>query len=282
MSVPALLLDGLAFAEAPRWHAGELWLSDFFLKQVLRVNPQGRTNVVAELPNQPSGLGWAPDGRLLVVSMLDHKLMRHDPGGLATVADLTAFATGHCNDMVVDARGGAYIGNFGFDLFAEPVQRRPAALVYVSPEGVPRVAAEGLEFPNGAVITPDGSTLIVAETLARRLTAFRIGADGSLHERRVWAELGRVAPDGICLDAEGAVWVASPRTNEFIRVLEGGAVTDRIACEQQGIACALGGADGKRLFMIGGKVRAAEPSLADRAGRITWVDVAVPAAAPPA
>ena len=282
MSVATLLLDGLAFAEAPRWHADELWFSDFFLKQVLRVDAQGRTTVVAELPNQPSGLGWAPDGRLLVVSMLDHKLMRLDLGGLATVAELAAFATGYCNDMVVDARGGAYIGNFGFDLFAEPVQRRPAALVYVSPEGVPRVAAEGLEFPNGSVITPDGRTLIVAETFARRLTAFGIAADGSLHERRVWAELGKVAPDGICLDAEGAVWVASPRTNEFIRVLEGGAVTDRMASELQGIACALGGVDGNRLFMISGKVRAAEPSLADRAGRITWVDVAVPAAAPPA
>ena len=154
--------------------------------------------------------------------------------------------------------------------------------MYVSPEGQARIAAEGMEFPNGAVITPDGGTLIVAETFARRLTAFRIGADGSLHERRVWAELDKVAPDGICLDAEGAVWVASPRTNEFIRVLEGGTVTERIACDQQAIACALGGADGKRLFMIGGKVRAAEPSLADRAGRITWVDVAVPAAAAPA
>ena len=282
MSAPTLLVDGLAFAEGPRWHEGELWFSDMFLKQVLRVDAQGRRQIVAELPHQPSGLGWTPDGRLLVVSMLDHQLMRLDPGGLVAVAELGAFATGPCNDMVVDARGGAYIGNFGFDLFAEPVQRRPAALVYVSPEGQARIAAEGMEFPNGAVITPDGGTLIVAETFARRLTAFRIGADGSLHERRVWAELDKVAPDGICLDAEGAVWVASPRTNEFIRVLEGGTVTERIACEQQAIACALGGADGKRLFMIGGKVRAAEPSLADRAGRITWVDVAVPAAAAPA
>ena len=282
MSVPALLLDGLAFAEAPRWHDGALWFSDFFLQQVLRVDAQGQTQVMAELPNQPSGLGWAPDGRLLVVSMLDHRLMRLDPGGLTTVAELGAFATGPCNDMVVDARGGAYIGNFGFDLFAEPVQRRSAALVYVSPEGVPRVAAEGLEFPNGAVITPDGRTLIVAETFARRLSAFRIDADGSLHDRRVWAELDKVAPDGICLDAEGAVWVASPRGNEFVRVLEGGAVTDHIACDRQAIACALGGAGGKRLFMIGGKVRPREPSLADRAGRITWADVAVPAAAGPA
>lgn len=281
MSTPTLLIDGLAFAEAPRWHDGELWFSDFFLKQVLRVDAQGRMHVVAELPHQPSGLGWTPDGRLLVVSMLDHRLMRLDPGGLVTVAKLGSFATGSCNDMVVDARGGAYIGNFGFDLFADPPQRRAAALVYVSPEGQASIAADGLEFPNGAVITPDGETLIVAETFARRLSAFRIATDGSLHERRVWAELGKVAPDGICLDASGAVWVASPRGNEFVRVLEGGSVTDRIACEQQAIACALGGADGKRLFMIGGKVRPSEPSLADRAGRITWIDVAVPGAAAP-
>ena len=281
MSEPALLLDGLAFAEAPRWHDGALWFSDFFLQQVLRADAQGRTQVMAELPNQPSGLGWAPDGRLLVVSMLDHKLMRLDPGGLVTVAELGAFATGPCNDMVVDARGGAYIGNFGFDLFAEPIERRAAALVYVAPDGVARIAAEGLEFPNGAVITPDGRTLIVAETYGRRLSAFRIAADGSLHDRRVWAALDRIAPDGICLDAEGAVWVASPRSNEFVRVREGGAITDRIACEQQAIACVLGGADGRRLFMIGGKVRPREPSLADRTGRITWIDVAVPAAALP-
>lgn len=281
MTAPALLLGGLAFAEAPRWHDGALWFSDFFLQQVLRVDAQGRTEVMAALPNQPSGLGWAPDGRLLVVSMLDHRLMRLDPGGLVTVAELGAFATGPCNDMVVDARGGAYIGNFGFDLFAEPVVRRSAALVYVAPDGVARIAAEGLEFPNGAVITPDGRTLIVAETYGRRLTAFRIAADGSLHDRRVWAALDKIAPDGICLDAEGAVWVASPRGNEFVRVREGGAIAERIACEQQAIACALGGADGKRLFMISGKVRPREPSLADRAGRITWIDVAVPAAASP-
>lgn len=281
MTPPALLLDGLAFAEAPRWHDGALWFSDFFLQQVLRVDAQGRCEVMAELPKQPSGLGWAPDGRLLVVSMLDHRLMRLDPGGLVTVAELGAFATGPCNDMVVDARGGAYIGNFGFDLFAEPVVRRSAALVYVAPDGVARIAAEGLEFPNGAVITPDGRTLIVAETWGRRLSAFRVAADGSLHDRRVWAALDKIAPDGICLDAEGAVWVASPRSNEFVRVREGGLITERIACEQQAIACALGGADGRRLFMIGGKVQAREPSLADRAGRITWVDVAVPAAASP-
>ena len=281
MNTPSLLIDGLAFAEAPRWHDGALWFSDFFQRQVFSADAQGRTRVVAEVAHQPSGLGWLPDGRLLVVSMTDHRLMRLDASGLVPVAELGAFATGLCNDMVVDAHGRAYIGNFGFDLFAEPLQRRPAALVLVTPEGQTRVVADALEFPNGMVITPDGGTLIVAETFARRLTAFRIGADGSLHERRVWAELGKLTPDGICLDAEGAVWVASPRTNEFARVREGGLIVQRIASERQAIACALGGSDGRRLFMVSGLVRPAEVSLADRAARIHWLDVGVPAAAEP-
>jgi sugar lactone lactonase YvrE len=281
VTAPALLIEGLAFAEAPRWHAGELWFSDFYLQQVLRVDTQGHVRVVAQVPQQPSGLGWLPDGRLLVVSMLDRKLLRLDADGPVTVADLSAHTTGPCNDMVVDALGRAYVGNFGFDLFADPPQRRPASLVRVDPDGIAWVVADGLEFPNGAVITPDGGTLIIGETLARRLTAFRIAPDGSLHARRVWAELDQVAPDGICLDAEGAVWVASPRTHEFVRVREGGQVTQRIASDRQAIACALGGADGRRLFMVHGRVRLAEPSLADRASRITWIDVAVPAAAEP-
>ena len=281
MPLPTLLIDGLAFAEAPRWHAGELWFSDFFLQQVLRIDAQGRRHVVATVPMQPSGLGWLPDGRLLVVSMTDRALMRLDGDVLVKVADLAALATGHCNDMVVDARGRAYVGNFGFDFFAQPLQRRAAALVLVTPGGDARIASDGLEFPNGMVITPDGGTLIVAETFGRRLTAFRIAADGTLHDRRVWAELGNVGPDGICLDAEGAVWAASPRSNEFVRVREGGEVTERIPTDRQAIACTLGGADGRRLFMISGRVRAAEPSLADRTSCIRWLDVAVSAAPVP-
>ncbi len=278
---PKLLIEGLAFAESPRWHAGALWFSDFFLQQVLRVDAQGGLHEVAKVPQQPSGLGWLPDGRLLVVSMLDHKLLRLDGDVLVEVADLAAFAGGPCNDMVVDARGGAYVGNFGFDLFAQPPQRQPAALVYVPPGGAPRVVAQGLEFPNGAVITPDGATLIIGETFGKRLTAFDVAADGSLHGRRVWAELGPASPDGICLDAEGAVWVASPRSNEFLRVREGGAVLQRVPCDRQAMACVLGGADGRRLFMVGGRVRPAPASLADRAGQISWVDVDVPAASDP-
>ena len=282
MTTPQLLVDGLAFAEAPRWHGGALWFSDFFLQQVLRVDAAGRMEVMATVPQQPSGLGWTPDGRLLVVSMLDHRLLRLDASGLVEVADLSAHAGGPCNDMVVDARGGAYIGNFGFDLFAQPPQRRLARLVHVPLDGPPRVVADGLEFPNGAVITPDGGTLILAETFGRRLSAFRIGSDGGLDQRRVWAELPPgTSADGICLDADGAVWVASPRSSEFLRLREGGAVLQRLPAQPGAIACALGGADGRRLYMVCGLVRPAATSLADRQGCIRWLDVDVPAAAAP-
>ncbi len=281
MSSYPCLIDNLAFAEAPRWHQGELWFSDFFTHQVMRIDREGGAHVVVEVPNQPSGLGWLPDGRLLVVSMLDRKLMRLDPTGLVEVADLSHLADFHCNDMVVDAKGRAYIGNFGFDIFTQPVVPRPTVLVMVSAKGKASVAANDMAFPNGTVITPDGRTMIIGETFARRLTAFDIADDGALSNRRVWADLGKLAPDGICLDAEGAVWVASPRSNEFVRVLEGGIITQRIPVSNQGIACALGGADGKRLFMVIGSVKAREAAMATRVGRIEYIDVEVPAAASP-
>ena len=282
--VPAYpcLIQGLAFAEAPRWHKGELWFSDFYTRQVMRVDREGRAHVVVDVLNQPSGLGWLPDGRLLVVSMVDRKLMRLDPSGLTQVADLSSLAAFHCNDMVVDAKGRAYVGNFGFDLFTQPVVPKSTVLTMVEPDGTISIAAEDMQFPNGTVITPDGKTMIIGETFARRLTAFDIAADGALSNRRVWAELDKVAPDGICLDAEGAVWVASPRSNEFIRVLEGGVITRRIPVSNQGIACALGGEDGKRLFMVIGRVKGRDEAMATRAGRIEYVDVDVPAAAAPA
>ncbi len=279
MSNYPCLIDNLAFAEAPRWHDGELWFSDFFTHQVMRVDRYGRAHVVVEVANQPSGLGWLPDGRLLVVSMLDRKLMRLDPTALVEVADLSQLADFHCNDMVVDAKGRAYVGNFGFDIFAKPVVPKPTVLVMVSPEGKTTVAANDMAFPNGTVITPDGRTIIIGETFARKLTAFDIADDGTLSNRRVWADLGELAPDGICLDAEGAVWVASPRSNEFVRVLEGGTITRRIAVSNQGIACALGDEDGKRLFMVIGRVKAREEAMATRVGRIEYIDVDVPAAA---
>ena len=276
------LVENLAFAEAPRWHNGELWFSDFFTHRVMRVDREGRAHVVVEVAHQPSGLGWLPDGRLLVVSMIDRKLMRLDPAGLVEVADLSALAGFHCNDMVVDAKDHAYIGNFGFDLFTQPVVPKPTVLVKVDLGGGVSVVAEDVQFPNGMVITPDGKTMILAETFARRLTAFDIRVDGTLSNRRVWADLDTIAPDGICLDAEGAVWVASPRSNEFIRVLEGGVITRRIPVSNQAIACALGGEDGKRLFMVIGRVKNHDEALATRVGRIEYVDVDVAAAASPA
>ena len=277
---PTVVADGLAFAEAPRWHDGMLWFSDFYTHKVSRIDPNGRQTAVLEVPGQPSGLGWLPDGRLLVVSMTDRRLLRQDPDGLTVVADLGALAPYHCNDMVVDRHGRAYIGNFGFDLVGRaPV--KPTVLLMVTPDGEVRVAADDLLFPNGCVITPDGKTLIVAETFGKRLTAFDVSDDGSLSGRRIWAELDGASPDGICLDAEGAVWVASPTTAEFIRVREHGEITDRIASENQAIACALGGADRRTLYMITGRVSKPEKSLAERNGRILALQVDVPGAGLP-
>ena len=275
-----LIADGLAFAEAPRWHDGMLWFSDFYTHQVMCIDRNGRQSTVAEVAGQPSGLGWLPDGRLLVVSMTDRRLLRQDPDGLTEVADLSALAPFHCNYMVVDRQGRAYIGNFGFDLVGRaPV--KPTVLLMVTPDGQARAVADDLLFPNGCVITPDGKTLIVAETFGKRLTAFDISDDGSLNRRRVWADLGDASPDGICLDAEGAIWVASPPTSEFLRVREHGEIADRIAVENQAIACALGGEDRRTLYMVTGRVSKPEKSLAERNSRITALQVEVPGAGLP-
>jgi sugar lactone lactonase YvrE len=269
-----IVAEKLAFPEAPRWHDGALWFSDFYTHTVHRVGSDGSLETVAEVPGQPSGLGWLPDGALLVVSMHDRCLLRMDGGRLIRHASLDAFTSSLCNDMVVDGQGRAYVGNFGFDMLnREPV--RPTVLVMVTPDGQARVVADDLLFPNGCVITPDGSTLIIAETFGHRLTAFDIAVDGSLSGRRVWASLGEASPDGICLDAEGAVWVASPPTSEFLRVHEGGRVSERIAVDGQAIACALGGPERRTLFMVVGRVAKAPRALAERNGRIEARPVAV-------
>src|SRR5262249_60114287 len=188
-----VLLDGILFPEGPRWHEGKLWFSDMHAHRVMTVDLAGRAEVVVEVPNQPSGLGWLPDGRLLVVSMIDRRLLRLDPGGLAVAADLSALASFHCNDMVVDDRGRAYVGNFGFDLHAE-APFRPAELVLVPPDGPPRIVADDLAFPNGCVITPDGRTLVVGESGGARLTAVTIPGDGAARRRRVGARLRGARP----------------------------------------------------------------------------------------
>ena len=274
-------LQGLAFPEGPRWHDGALWFSDFYTHRVVRATLDGRSQTVVEVPGQPSGLGWLPDGRLLVVSMTDRKLLRLDPQGLVEVADLSRLAPFHCNDMVVDAHGRAYVGNFGFDMGGGQPERA-TGLILVEPDGRSRIVAGDLHFPNGTVITPDGRTLIIGESFAACLSAFDIAPDGSLSGRRVWAQLQGAVPDGICLDAEGAIWVASPVSHEVLRVREGGEVIRRIAVGDQAVACMLGGPDRRTLFILSGKVRTTpEQSRARLSGMIRTLQVQVPGAGRP-
>jgi sugar lactone lactonase YvrE len=282
-SVLEPFLGDLAFAESPRWHEGALWFSDFYDHRVCRVTAEGRAETVVEVPGQPSGLGWLPDGRLLVVSMNDRRLLRLDGESLVDAADLSALAQWPCNDMLVDAQGRAYVGNFGFDL-QHRAAFAPASLILVTPEGRARIVADDMQFPNGTVLMPDGRTLIVAESYGQRLTAFDVMGDGSLEHRRIWAQLdGRgVGPDGICLDAEGAVWLASPVSREVLRVREGGQVTHRIPTENQAVACMLGGADRKTLYVLTGRVLVTpEQSRAQRSGMIYAARVEVPGAGLP-
>ncbi len=276
------LVDGLRFPEGPRWREGRLWFSDIHDERVRSVDLDGHVETIVEVPGQPSGLGWLPDGRMLVVSMVDQRLLRLENGKLVEVADLSAHATFHCNDMLVDAQGRAYVGNFGWDIFAEGGGTpRDADLLLVEPDGRVRIAADGLTFPNGTVLTPDGRTLIIGETYAARLTAFDVADDGSLSNRRVWAQLDGAVPDGICLDAEGAVWVASPISGAALRIREGGEVAARVAVEHQTFACMLGGPERKHLFLC--TARDADPTVcrAERSGRIEVVEVEVPGAGLP-
>jgi sugar lactone lactonase YvrE len=264
MSDLAVVVEKYSFLEGPRWHDGRIWFSDFYTHQVVSADEHGGDlRVEAHVPAQPSGLGWLPDGRLLIVSMRDHRLLRREPDGALTVhADVSSHAGGLLNDMVVDSRGRTWVGNFGFDLMTgAPIA--PAPLVRVDPDGSSTVATEPLYFPNGAVIT--GSTMIVNETFGHRISAFEIDADGGLSERRDWASFGpvpattdvgealgqlSVAPDGMCLDAEGAVWIADALGNRALRVRAGGEVLQEISAGDTGVyAVALGGADGRTLYL---------------------------------
>jgi sugar lactone lactonase YvrE len=263
-----VLLEGLKFPESPRWHDDKLWFVDMELGKVLTVDLNGEAETILERNTPVSGLGWLPDNRLLVVSMADNRLLRLDSDGANVVADLNKFGTVICNDMVVDKKGRAYVGNFGFD-YANGAPFRPTKLVIVNPNGDARVVADNLAFPNGTVITPDEKTLIIAETFAARLTAFDVIDDGSLTNRRVWANLKSLAPDGICLDAEGGVWAAAPGSGRVIRALEGGEITHVVKVENDAYACMLGGPDRKTLFVATSK-------HTRDAGRIEFVEVEIP------
>jgi sugar lactone lactonase YvrE len=278
--VSTVLVDGLTFPEAPRWRDGKLWFSDFYSHRFLVADLAGRLATVVEVPQRPSGLGWMPDGTLLVVSMLDRRLLRVDAGTTRVVADLSTLATGPCNDMVVDAAGRAYVGNFGFDRHrGEP--ERATCIARVDPDGRVVRAADDLQFPNGTVITPDGRTLIVAETLAHRLTAFDVAADGTLSRRRVLATIEGCFPDGICLDAENAVWVADARRPRVVRIRADGTLDRTLATGQSGAyACMLGGADRRTLFVLTNS--GSGPAMAEKTdGRIEMYRVDVPGAGLP-
>jgi sugar lactone lactonase YvrE len=274
-----VILDGLVFPEGPRWHDGRLWFSDQHDKRVVAMNTDGTDETIVEVPQQPSGLGWLPDGRLLVVSMLDRMLMRlESDGSLVVHADLSALAPGSCNDMVVDAHGRAYVGNFGFDMYAGAAPKE-TCVIAVEPDGTARVAADGLGFPNGSVITADGSTLLVGESMASRISAFDIAADGTLDNRRVWATIDHATVDGMCLDAEGAVWAACPFTGRVMRIREGGEVVDEVKGTHPGaFACMLGGDDRSTLYVCTAPTHVPDEARVAHAGRIEAVSVDVPGA----
>jgi sugar lactone lactonase YvrE len=268
-----VLIEGLKFPESPRWHDDKLWFVDMEGHKVMTVDLDGNTETIVELPNSVSGLGWLPDNRLLIVSVEDCRLLRLDPEGVTEVIDLNRFGTVFLNDMVVDKKGRAYVGNFGFDYFNEK-PFAPTKLILVYPNGEAKVVADNMAFPNGTVITPDDKTLIIAETFAAQLTAFDILEDGSLTKRRVWANLKSLAPDGICLDAEEGIWLAAPGRKRVVRVLEGGQITHIVRVENDAYACMLGGPDRKTLFVATSK-------HSRDAGRIEFVEVDIPGAGLP-
>ncbi len=275
-----MVVEGLRFPEGPRWHEGKLFFSDQHDAKVWSMTVAGVLTNVVDVPQRPSGLGWDPQGRMLVVSMDDRRLLRFDGTSLTEVADLSALATWHCNDMVVDAMGRAYVGNFGFDLDSG-VAPVGADLVRVDPDGSMHVAATALRFPNGTVITPDGRTLVIGESYAGTLTAFDVAPDGALTNRRTWATLDGAVPDGICLDAEGAIWSACPLTGRVLRVLEGGEVTDVVNVDRRGAyACMLGGAARTTLFVC--TADASNPAeTGNLRGAIEVCEVTVPGAGLP-
>lgn len=289
-----ILREGLFFGEGPRWHEGRLWYSDFYDHAVHAIDLDGNDERIVEVESQPSGLGWLPNGDLLVTSMLDRKLMRWNGSQLTTHADLGNHFTWHANDLLVDQDGRAYIGNFGFDyevfldeqgiegLFADPASLT-TVMCRVDPDGTINVASDGLIFPNGMVITPDGKTMIVAETLALRLTAFDVAADGSLSNRRVWADLSAhmAAPDGICLDAEGAVWIANALAPRLMRIGEGAVVLDEVETTMNTYACMLGGPEGKHLFAMTAPTSDSRHAPLAPNGAIEVVQVPVPHAGLP-
>lgn len=286
-----VIADGLTYLEGPRWHNGQLWFVDFYTQGVYRVAAQGKVEKMLHIENQPSGLGWLPDGRLLVVSMKDRKVLRQEVDGQLVVhADLAELCGGHANDMVVAPNGNAYVGNFGFDLMGGE-GFKGTNVVLVRPDGTTQIVAQDLAFPNGMVITPDESVLIVNELFGNRISQFDILADGSLGPRRDFASFGALGdepdlgqrleqatiyPDGLALDASGAVWFADTLNKRAVRMAEGGEILETVETAPDGVfAVALGGEDGRTLFLCAAPDWDEGARTAAREGRMLATTVAV-------
>jgi sugar lactone lactonase YvrE len=282
MSDMRVLTNGLVFGEQPRWHDDRLWFSDWGTQEVIAVDLDGNREIVLRGRSFPLCVDWLPDGRLLVVSTREGLLLRQEPdGSLQTHGNLRSASDPPAgNELVVDARGNAYVNGGGFDLMAGE-DYAPGIVALVAPDGSARQVADGLAFPNGMLIMPDDRTLIVAESYARRLTAFDLATDGSLSNRRVWAELGDGVPDGICADTENAVWYADVPNQQCVRVREGGEVLQRIELDRGCFACALGGPDRATLFMIANEWTGPANMLQGRGTQVLMARAPAPGAGRP-
>ena len=276
-----IILGDLVFPECPRWHDDQLWFSDFYAHTVVTVDRGGNRADVLRVAGQPAGLGWRRDGTLIVASMTDHLLLGCQPPDTTVLTDLSGVAAGPLNDLIVDEQDRTYVGSFGFDLFAkEPAA--PTSLLRVDPDGSVRAVAEELWFPNGMTFTPGGLELLVAETLANRLSAFSVNSDGDLGPRRDWAQLSSLGamPDGIALDRDGCVWVADAAGHRLLRVAEGGTVQDVVETGSlNAFACCLGGSDGRTLFACVAPSSSPRRAVSEKSGQILAFEVAVPGAA---
>jgi sugar lactone lactonase YvrE len=277
-ATPKVLINGIAFGEQPRWHDARLWFSDWGPGDVIGLDQDGRSEVMLHVGSFPCCADWLPDGRMLVVSTRDGLLLRQEPdGSLVTHANLATVSSPPAgNELVVDGRGNAYVNGGGFDLGAgEPFA--PGIIALATRDGSVRQVADGLAFPNGMLITEDGETLIVAESYAKRLTAFDVDPGGSLSNRRVWADLGDGVPDGICLDREGAVWYGDVPNRRCVRVREGGEVLQTIELDRGCFACALGGPARRTLFMMATVWNGPEQMFAEpRTGQVLAVEAPAP------